>query len=192
MPLFHISGGGFAGPAGRWRKRGLPILVGAGLLLGGGCSSPETDRPGEPAAAEAEAPLLLDDAAPLLLGDGPEWGAPLGEGAADNSRCQVCHLNLVGEPLAREHALAGIGCADCHGASDAHIADESWASGGNGTAPDTMFPRARINPACFECHAQDQLDPEQHRDFLAGQTKEQVCTECHGQHRLVNRKCKWK
>ena len=33
--------------------------------------------------------------------------------------------------------------------SDAHIADESWASGGNGTAPDIMYTRDKINPPAW-------------------------------------------
>jgi hypothetical protein len=145
------------------------------------------------ASPSAEKPLLLGDDKPLLLDD--DNGANALVGGADNSRCQVCHLNFMQEALTVGHAKTNIGCATCHGACDAHIADESWASGGNGTAPDIMFPRARIYAACIACHKPEQVfvKIEKHQAFwwtIAYQEK--VCTECHGQHRMVSRKCKWK
>jgi len=136
----------------------------------------------KPSRATEDKPLLLDDAAGGASADGS---------GADNSRCQVCHLNLAQEELALTHARANIGCAKCHGPSDAHIADESWASGGNGTAPDAMFPREKINPFCLECHPQNKIDADQHKDFFAGKADEKCCIDCHGKHRLANRKCKW-
>jgi hypothetical protein len=135
------------------------------------------------AQSNEDKPLLLDEPAGSTTTDGS---------GADNSRCQVCHLNLAQEELAVSHARANIGCAGCHGASDAHIADESWASGGNGTAPDIMFPQAKLNPCCLECHPQAKIDSDQHKDFFAGKGEEKYCLDCHGKHRLVNRKCKWK
>jgi hypothetical protein len=139
--------------------------------------------PNEPANAVTEAPLLL-------LEDEAENGAP-SDSAADNSRCFVCHINYMQEKLAVTHARAGIGCAQCHGPSDAHIADESWASGGNGTAPAVMYPRDKVNPACMTCHAREKLETPEHRPLLAGST-DKVCTDCHGKHRLPQRRCKWK
>jgi hypothetical protein len=143
----------------------------------------------EPLLLEDE-PLLLEDE-PLLLGDESEKASV--DGGADNSRCHVCHINLSQEELAVTHARAAIGCAGCHGASDAHIADESWASGGNGTAPDTMFPKDKINPFCTGCHADSMPKEPQHEEIIAG-TSDKVCTDCHGKdHRLpLPRKCKWK
>ena len=135
-------------------------------------------------------PLLLDDEPLLLLDDGPDVGLPVGSGA-DNSRCYVCHMNYVQEDIAVVHARADIGCASCHGESDEHIADESWASGGNGTAPDTMFPKPKIVPFCMRCHPKDKIDTVQHRPLFANMGK-MVCTDCHGQHRLAVRKCRWK
>jgi hypothetical protein len=32
----------------------------------------------------------------------------------------------------------------------------------------------------------------EHKAFLAGTAKEKYCTDCHGEHRLLERKCKWK
>jgi len=141
--------------------------------------------------SEKESPLLLDDEPLLLLDDDSNGGESAGP-QADNSRCFVCHVNYMEEDIAVAHARANIGCAGCHGESDEHIADESWASGGNGTAPDTMFPKPKIVPFCMGCHTKDKIDTVQHRPLFANMDK-MVCTDCHGQHRLTTpRKCKWK
>jgi len=139
-----------------------------------------------------EPPLLLDDEPPLLLLDDDGQEPEKGKAMADNSRCHHCHLNYVGEKLATVHAKAKIGCADCHGNCDEHIADESWASGGNGTPPEKMYPREKINPFCLGCHSREKLNRKKHEDILAGTAKEKYCTDCHGDHRLEKRKCKWK
>ena len=130
---------------------------------------------------------------PLLLLDGGEKSpaAPAGT-VADNSRCFVCHLNCMQEDIAVVHARANIGCVNCHGDCDAHIADESWASGGNGTAPGVMYPREKVNPLCMGCHPKDKMPAVRHAAFFAGTAKETSCTDCHGKHRLAERKCKWK
>jgi hypothetical protein len=136
-----------------------------------------------PAKPLAEAPLLLlDDDQESETATGP---------AADNSRCFVCHVNYMEEPIAENHARRNIGCARCHGDSDAHIADESWGSGGNGTAPDVMYPRDRVNPACMACHPQEKIDTPQHKLVFAA-SDPRVCTDCHGSHRLPQRRCKWR
>jgi hypothetical protein len=138
--------------------------------------------PGKSATAKSGKPLLLLD---------DEEAKPAAGPVADNSRCLVCHLNYEKEDMAVSHARADIGCARCHGASDAHIADESWASGGNGTAPDIMYPPAKVNPSCMTCHELRKSDPDCKCTFPRLSEK-QSCTACHGQHRLKNRKCKWK
>lgn len=140
--------------------------------------------------ASAQEPLLLEDEPLLLLDEEPSI-ASSDQPAADNSRCFVCHANYLDEKIAVTHARAGIGCAKCHGASDAHIADESWASGGNGTAPEIMYPRPEINPACMKCHPKDQIDTTDHESLFA-RSSEKVCTDCHGDHRLPVRRSKWK
>ena len=143
------------------------------------------------AALEDEPPLLLNDEPLLLLDD--EAGEDLSsESMADNSRCLVCHVNYMQEDIAVTHARAGMGCTNCHGESDEHIADESWASGGNGTAPDVMFPLEKIKPFCMGCHTKDKIDTEQHKPVFAEGSDERYCTDCHGDHRLIERKCKWK
>ena len=166
-------------------------------IVGVGCEQAESvQKPqagGESAvkpAEKSEAPLLLDDEPLLLLDDEPGAGQSNGP-EANNSRCFVCHINYMQEDIAVVHARADIGCAGCHGQSDEHIADESWASGGNGTAPDIMYPGQKINPFCMGCHAKDKINTDQHKPLFANIEK-MVCTDCHGNHRLAVRKCKWK
>jgi len=158
-----------------------------------GCEQTTAQRPHETRVTSHQSrgtdkpPLLLDDEPLLQLEDSQDsWLL------ADNSRCHVCHVNYMQENIAVVHARASIGCKDCHGQSDAHIADESWAWGGNGTPPDIMYSRAEINPVCFGCHAKDKFNAEQHNLVFAGTAERKYCTDCHGSHRLAQRKCKWK
>ncbi len=154
-------------------------------------TAPEVVTDDEPLLLDDEPPLLLDDEPLLLLDDDPDEDSST-ESMADNSRCFVCHINYMDEDIAVTHARANMGCADCHGNCDEHIADESWASGGNGTPPGIMYPLSKINPFCMGCHPGDKIDTEQHKPLLAGTVKEKYCTDCHGNHRLTQRKCKWK
>ncbi|HUT44778.1 MAG TPA: multiheme c-type cytochrome [Sedimentisphaerales bacterium] len=176
----------------------LPVFMLVAIcIVGVGCEQVESvQKPqagGKPAVKpteETEEPLLLDDEPLLLLDDESqvehsEWSE------ADNSRCFVCHVNYMQEDIAVIHSRADIGCAGCHGKSDEHIADESWASGGNGTAPEIMYPRPKINQFCMGCHPKDKIDTDQHKPLFANIEK-MVCTDCHGDHRLAVRKCKWK
>jgi len=159
-------------------------------FLAAGCERTGTvSRPKIETAAVADSRPA--EPAPLLLQDEPENGEQ-SESAADNSRCFVCHVNYMQEKIAVTHAKAGIGCAKCHGASEAHIADESWASGGNGTAPDIMYPRDKIKPSCMVCHAGEKIGAAQHQAVLAAAPGTSACTDCHGSHRLPQRRCKWK
>jgi hypothetical protein len=146
---------------------------------------------GQELTANGKAPLLLDNEPLLLLNDSMDADRSASP-TADNSRCFVCHINYMQEAIAVSHARANIGCKGCHGESDAHIADESWASGGNGTPPDVMYPRAKINAACMACHSRDKIDTEQHQVLFASTAETKACTDCHGSHRLARRTCKWK
>jgi hypothetical protein len=177
----------------------LAIILTMGLIAVTGCKPDrEANAPSQPVfSTDDESSLQLDDE-PLLLDDEPlllednSVGSPSGP-VTDNSRCHVCHINYVNEDIAVVHASNGIGCADCHGQSDAHIDDESWASGGNGTAPEIMYLPEAINPFCMGCHTNDKIDEKQHKDVLAGKDPQhKYCTDCHGEHRLANRRCKWK
>jgi len=164
---------------------------------------PSVTRSNPPAGAK-QTPLLLADDKPLLLLDDESGANTPAAGGADNSRCQVCHLNFMLEAITVLHARTNIGCAKCHGPSDAHIADESWASGGNGTPPDIIYRKSLARFACLSCHDWVKLvesdkkktelkEKPDHRAVLDGTNREKrFCTDCHGQHRMVNRKCKWK
>lgn len=169
-----------------WVRVVLTIVV----LLVGGCERVGTTSQPKIETA-AIAPSKPAEEAPLLLEDEPENGTP-SESAADNGRCFVCHMNYMQEKIAVTHAKAGIGCAHCHGPSDAHIADESWASGGNGTAPDVMYPRDKIDPSCMVCHTAEKIGVAVHQAVLDAAPGTSACTDCHGNHRLPQRRCKWK
>jgi len=183
----------------------LMLILAALAVAGTGCeqvgsaqkeqANPESAASKDPVTAPEvvtdDEPLLLDDEPLLLLDDGPDEDLST-ESMADNSRCFVCHINYTEEDIAVTHARVNIGCANCHGDCDEHIADESWASGGNGTPPGIMYPLSKINPFCMGCHPREKIDTEQHKPLFAGTVKEKYCTDCHGNHRLVNRKCKWK
>jgi hypothetical protein len=107
---------------------------------------------------------------------------------ADNFYCLVCHANYEDEKIARTHQKQGIGCAKCHGASEAHSGDED-----NITPPEIMFPKDAINASCMTCHEREKLaKEEEHEELLAaGEKAKQVCTDCHGKHRLKVRTRVW-
>jgi len=128
-----------------------------------------------------EEPLLL-----LEEGNDEESIPPEGP-IADNSRCYVCHINYAEEELAVIHARANISCEQCHGACDAHCADED-----NITPPDIMYPLEKINSFCMTCHPEDKIDIQPHEPLLTGtNTEKKYCTDCHGKHRLSYRTRKW-
>jgi len=137
-------------------------------------------------------PLVVDLESPLLL-DEPEDGEPAAKtDKADNSACFVCHANYQEEPLANWHAEEKIACVDCHGDSFAHRNDEN-----NTTPPDVMFPAAKIDKACSECHDMHDVAATEVIARLLERCPEKarsgqlVCTDCHGQHRLKLRTVVW-
>jgi hypothetical protein len=182
----------------------LTFILAAVTVSGTGCeqvnsAQKEQAKPKPAAGSEVvtnpepttDEPLLPDDEPLLLLDDNTNEESSNGT-MADNSRCFVCHINYMQEDIAVTHAKVDMGCAHCHGESDEHIADESWASGGNGTAPDIMYPLSKINPFCMGCHPKEKIDTPQHEIVFSNTDKQKYCTDCHGDHRLPNRKCKWK
>jgi hypothetical protein len=179
-----------------------PLLVAALMIAAlalAGCKTtgepvqgPVSEEPRVPDESQVDLTTGVEEEEPLLLlDDEPDGGGAIEEGA-DNSRCFVCHLNYATEDLAVTHAAVYIGCAGCHGESDAHIDDESWASGGNGTAPDIMYRLEEVNEFCMGCHSKETIDTEQHKALFAGAGEKKYCTDCHGDHRLEYRRCKWK
>jgi len=182
---------------GRLRRAASILLATIAVLAAEGCERTGTTARSAigtetTAVCRAETHPGPDPVAPspLLLLDDEQDGAATGP-MADNDRCFVCHINYATEPIAANHARQNIGCVRCHGDSDAHIADESWGSGGNGTAPDIMYPREKINAACLGCHSKEKIDTAQHQPMFSG-SDPKVCTDCHGKHRLPVRRCKWR
>ncbi|MBL7152102.1 MAG: hypothetical protein ISS79_00170 [Phycisphaerae bacterium] len=173
------------------------IFLPTGCEQGQSDNATQTDSVTVKESAKSDKPLLLDDL-PLLLDDEPpllldDPAQSLADGdMADNSRCFVCHINYVQEKIAVIHARHDMGCAHCHGESDEHIADESWASGGNGTAPDKIYTKDKVNPFCLDCHSKDKLPEDQHKPLFEDADKKKYCTDCHGDHLLIERKTKWK
>mgnify|MGYP000858395163 CR=1 FL=1 len=175
------------------RRRTLQILgicfLGASFIGGmigcvewkSGCGAEGWD---EPAISEGVPPTAGPVATEVSTDSVPR--GPLG--AEDNYYCFVCHLNYDGEELALNHEIAGVGCATCHGVSDRHSADEDGI-----VPPEIMFPRARINISCMQCHGRSEIDHiEDHLLLLADVADEKsICTDCHGQHRLNVRTRVW-
>ena len=169
----------------------LMLVLAAVAVAGMGCERIKTKQKLQTnTKSKTSQEPITDDEPLLLLDDDEEEFSP--PAVADNSRCHVCHMNYIQEDIAVIHARVNIGCADCHGDCDAHIADESWAWGENGTPPGIMYPLAKINSFCMGCHPRDNIDTEQHKPLFAGTAEKKYCTDCHGNHRLAHRKCKWK
>jgi hypothetical protein len=151
--------------------------------------APESRQDGPPSLP----PLIIDKNAPLLL-DAPKEGdaAKLRPYLRINASCYVCHDNYKSERLAVIHAKEEIGCADCHGKSLEHQNDED-----NITPPEIMFPLAKIDGLCAECHdshdvsARKVLTRWSQRCPEKTEFDEVVCTDCHGYHRLEKRIVRW-
>lgn len=158
-----------------------------------GCQIANTDD-GNRAAGGDDEPLRLDsDEAAALLGIDDMSPSPKHAGDSDkavsNTRCLVCHGNFSHEELSVTHARNGVSCERCHGASDAHCADEN-----NITPPDIMYARDTLVKACMVCHPADKLSHEEHHwDVFAPKngTPKKVCTDCHGKHRIASRDVRW-
>ena len=163
----------------------LALVLMAGLIVITGCARKEVN------IADTSRKSSINTEPHLLLEDNP---VELSIGTMSlNSRCFVCHMNYTKEDIAVIHARVNIGCAQCHGESDAHIDDESWSWGGKGTPPDIMYAPEKINPFCMGCHSKHKINTGRHRDVLASKDpKHKSCTDCHGDHRLTRRQVEWK
>jgi hypothetical protein len=135
-------------------------------------------------------PLVIDKDAPMLL-DAPAEGKDASYNRI-NEACFVCHNNYREEELAVSHAKEETGCVDCHGASLEHRNDED-----NVTPPDIMYPLAKVDKLCQECHeehdvaAKDVLKRWQERCPDKTDIDTVACTDCHGHHRLKQRTVRW-
>jgi hypothetical protein len=108
---------------------------------------------------------------------------------ADNSYCDVCHVNYQDEELARTHRRVGVGCETCHGISDKHSEDEDGV-----TPPDLMYPKEHVVPFCTSCHDKSALRKvDDHKGLFSNKTDpEDNCSHCHGKkHRLKVRTRRW-
>jgi hypothetical protein len=74
----------------------------------------------------------------------------------------------------------------------AHRNDEA-----NITPPDILYPSAKIDAACHQCHkahdapAAKVIKRWQERCPAKTNPKDILCTDCHGQHRLKLRTVRW-
>lgn len=139
-------------------------------------------------------PLKVNKTTPLLLDDPPPNTGPVDDKKprVDNNACFVCHGNFQDESMVAVHAKESIGCIKCHGPSIAHRNDEN-----NVTPPDKMFPSARIDKSCRECHEDHTASPQKVIGMFQARFPQNtdpinvVCTDCHGEHRLKNRSVRW-
>jgi len=102
--------------------------------------------------------------------------APEGDAATAETlgACDTCHVDVVDEFTGSVHSDERVGCADCHGASDGHIADEN-----NEVKPDRIFAHADVDRLCATCH-----ECSRSRPVGPPAADHQVCTDCHAAHRL--------
>ncbi len=138
-------------------------------------------------------PLVIDKSTPLLLDDpGDKETAKEMSFLRINSACYVCHDNFKDELLAVVHAKEEIGCVECHGPSLEHCNDED-----NITPPGIMYPLAKIDSLCQECHDSHDVAAKEVLKCWNERCPEQtdfdkvVCTDCHGYHRLKKRTVRW-
>jgi hypothetical protein len=135
-------------------------------------------------------PLVISKDAPMLLDTPADKKQP--SYLNINDACYVCHGNFREEEMAVAHAKEKTGCIDCHGESLEHRNDED-----NITPPDIMFPAAKIDEGCQECHdehkawAKDVLTRWKERCPEKTEFATLVCTDCHGYHRLKQRVVRW-
>ncbi len=144
-----------------------------------------------PSGAVAAPPLSLEG----LLGDDERLSDGPGKSQdlkADNFICLVCHGNFEEEPLVVTHAKEDVGCADCHGASEAHADDEDHV-----IPPEKMFGRADVDKMCATCHDMHDVPAKkvvarwQERCANITDSRKIACTDCHFQHRMATRTVWW-
>ena len=141
----------------------------------------------------AAPPLRVSKNAPRLDSAAPPAN-PSSTSAPPKKRliCYDCHANYLEEPIAVAHAKENITCVKCHGESTAHSNDEE-----NITPPNRMYPAARIDSMCRECHETHEASARkiiacwQKRCPQKTDPSQLVCTDCHGEHRLKNRTVHW-
>ena len=151
------------------------------VLAVGGCgggppaAGNPADIPGENDSAPSKVPssdefdldsfdLSFDD----LLSDEPN---PM-------AGCTLCHVDVGDLFAGSKHESEAIGCTACHGPSRGHVADEN-----NHVKPDEVFARKDVDRLCGTCHECMRRIPAPWEKLPVEQRE--VCTECHGSHKLV-------
>ncbi len=189
----------------RGRATGIALLgIAAIAWPGSSCQRPPESHASEDGPAFVESgqqpgglpPLVVDRDAPLLLDESdadlrleePETEGP----AAANRACIVCHANFEEEELVQLHTPHGVNCVWCHGESFAHRNDE-----GNTTPPDVMWPFEEMSGMCRTCHdthdaaASLVLERWSERAERRADPGSILCTDCHGDHRMLVRTIRW-
>lgn len=179
--------------------------VGLGIAAGDDPSTPSAAAPG------GDAPPKAGEDVPVTKAQRDAWHKNIAQWKefkemepdepADNSYCNVCHMNLEDEKLVRIHIRGGVGCETCHGVSDKHSGDEDGL-----IPPEVMFPKSSIVEFCTQCHSKKDLikDEEDHEDFFAAREaakdpaaakdddEPETCNDCHNiKHVLKHRTRRW-
>jgi len=91
--------------------------------------------------------------------------------------CLQCHTDVGDRYQGSRHEKEDVTCADCHGPSEGHLADEN-----NQVKPDETFAREDVDHLCGDCHDCSRTLPA---DWASRpQNERPVCTDCHGSHAL--------
>ena len=120
-------------------------------------------------------------------------------GAASGNYCTVCHSDTQVELQESAHQREGVTCVSCHGGDPAA---ESVA-GAHSKSFRGSFDRKQAVELCSTCHSDPQqmrpygIPTDQHALYLTsahgkklmqGDTRVAVCTDCHGNHRVLSAK----
>lgn len=90
--------------------------------------------------------------------------------------CLQCHVDMEAEHLAsKHHSVSNMGCIECHGPSEGHLADEN-----NEVKPDQIFAREDVDRLCGTCHKCTRKDRTK-----TPAEEPAVCTDCHAAHRFA-------
>jgi hypothetical protein len=137
----------------------------------------EAARPAEPTstlAATVDIAVASDPTDDAASKQQSDWLASLPTMAKNPlAGCKQCHVDVDHESIGSVHYDEKVGCTDCHGASEGHIADEN-----NDVKPDEVFARENVDRLCSACHECFREEPA----VAAPEAK--VCTDCHGWHRV--------
>ena len=113
-----------------------------------------------------------------LLGGGVKTSA-----VAANKVCCECHIDFEGEELVRVHEKHQVACVRCHGRSQAHMEDEV-----RKTPADFTARGKGMEVFCLTCHdpvKHHRIGPHKQEAAKTDPARRRSCTQCHGEHKLV-------